>query len=157
MRTLYTQAFKRLVKSIVVCGVLWQPAKADLRAISTTNDIEGSTIEFRSPEGYSCRFQDNEKPSLSIGAGIAEGAVIPGSSNNYSHYPGRTADPQPVVGVVLRVPLGGAPHNCDKVIKLETATMRVRKAQELYELGLISLDQLQAVSDSAYRIINDDT
>lgn len=156
MRSLYTKAIGSLAGIVAVGGVLCQPARADLRAVTNTNDIEGSIIELRSPDGYTCRFTDAERPSLTVGAGIAASPVIPGVGNSEFYSEGRIGDPQPVAAVILRIPLGAPPNNCDQVVKVETATMKVRRAQELYELGLIELEQLELVADKAYAVISAD-
>lgn len=155
MRSLHSKALRAL-SVIAFSGVLLQPAKADLRAISNTNDIEGSRIELTTPDGYVCRFTDAERPSLSVGVGVAASPVIQGTAGNGYFSEGRIGDPQPVGGIVLRIPLGGAPNNCDQVVKVETATMKVRRAQELYELGLIELEQLELIAAKAYKVISAD-
>ena len=156
MRALYAKAIGSFVGSVVVGGILCQPARADLRALTNTNDIEGSVIELRSPDGYTCRFTNAERPSLTVGAGVAASPVIPGVGNSEFYSEGRIGDPQPVAAVILRIPLGSPPNNCDQVVKVETATMKVRRAQELYELGLIELEQLELVAAKAYEVISAD-
>ena len=156
MRALYTKVIGSLAGSVAVGGILCQPAAADLRAVTNTDDIEGSVIELRSPDGYTCRFTDAERPSLTVGAGLAASPVIPGVGNSEFYSEGRIGEPQPVAAVILRIPLGVPPNNCAQVVKIETATMRVRRAQELYELGLIELEQLELVAAKAYEVISAD-
>lgn len=156
MRSLYTKVIGSIAGTVAVGGILCQSARADLRAVTNTNDIEGSVIELRSPDGYTCRFTDAERPSLTVGAGLAASPVIPGVGNSEFYSEGRIGDPQPVAAVVLRIPLGAPPNNCDQVVKVETATMKVRRAQELYELGLIELEQLELVAAKAYEVISAD-
>ena len=156
MRPLYTKIIGSFAGIAALSGVLCQSAEADLRAVTQTDDIEGSRLELSSPEGYSCRFTNSERPSLTVGAGIAPSPVIQGIGNENYFQEGRVGEPQPVVGVVLRVPLGATPQNCDAIIKIETATMKVRRAQELYELGLIELEDLKLIADKAYAVISAD-
>ena len=156
MRPLHTTCIKGAGIAAALCGVLCQPAKADLRAITQSDDIEGSRIELRSPDGYTCRFTDTERPSLTVGAGVAPSPVIPGYGIDGDYTPGRLGGPQPVVGVVLRVPLGSSPDNCKQIIAVETAAMKVRRAQELYDLGLITLEQFKEVGDKAFAVISGD-
>ena len=153
MRSLYTKAIGSLAGSVVVGGVLCQPAKADLRAISGANDIEGSRIELSSPDGYTCRFTDAERPSLSVGVGVAASPVIQGTAGNGYFSEGRLGEPQPIGGIVLRIPLGGAPNNCGSVMKVETAMLKVRRTQELYDLGLVTIEELQKISADAFAAI----
>lgn len=156
MRSLHATKAGKAICLAVVGGILFQPAKADLRAVTQTDDLEGSRLELASPDGYSCRFTNAERPSLTVGAGIATSPVIQGVGNSKHFSEGRVADPQPVVGVVLRIPLGAKPENCDAIVKIETATMKARRAQELYELGLIELEQLKAIAERAYDVIATD-
>ncbi len=156
MRSLHATKAGATVLCAIVGGILCQPAKADLRAVTQTDDLEGSRLELASPDGYSCRFTNAERPSLTVGAGVAPSPVIQGVGNSEYFSEGRVGEPQPVVGVVLRIPLGAKPENCDAIVKIETATMKVRRAQELYELGLIELEQLELVAAKAYKVISAD-
>lgn len=153
MRSIHAGQALRALAVIAFSGVLLQPARADLRAISNTNDIEGSRIELTTPDGYICRFTDAERPSLSVGVGVAASPVIQGTAGNGYFSEGRIGDPQPVGGIVLRIPLGGAPNNCGSVMKVETAMLKVRRTQELYDLGLVTIEELQKVSADAFAAI----
>ncbi len=156
MRSPHTNAIRCLLGALALGGVLSGSARADLRSVLNGQDIDGSRLEVRSPDGYICRFDDSERPSLSIGAGLAASPVIPGYGNADNFSEGRIGDPQPVAGIALRIPLGAAPSNCNKIIAVETATMKVRRAQELYDLGLITIEQFEDIGEKAYAVINSD-
>ena len=153
MRSLHALTIRAAGVVAAISGVLCGPAGADLRAITDSDDIAGSKLELRSPDGTSCHFTDQERPSLTVGAGVAAAPVIPGYGVNDSYTAGRVGEAQPIAGVILRVPLGAAPSNCRQILAIETATMKLRRAQELYDLGLITLAQFQDVADKAYGVI----
>jgi hypothetical protein len=138
---------------------LRQPAQAQQIGIPFPfdgNDVDGSRLEFSTPEGMSCRFTDQERPSLSIGAGIAQPLVLNGINGFSSEVfsPTKTTGATPMAGVVLRLPLGGTgQENCDQMMRREEAMMRVRNAQELFDLGLIEQDQLELVGAKAFKIL----
>ena len=150
----------RFWKLFLLSGSLWssvlfQPALAqDLVFLDQTRYPEGSTMYFTTPDGVSCNFSDRDKPSLTVGAGVNSGDVLPGSSSTDGFYPTRNGSPQPVVGIVLRLPLGSSARGCDQIVLMEEATMRVRKAQELFELGLISEDEFEAIGRMAYEVLS---
>jgi hypothetical protein len=106
----------------------------------------------------SCRFTDQERPSLSVGAGIAQPLVLNGINGVAEGVfsPTRITGATPMAGVVLRLPLGGTgQENCDKIMRREEAMMRVRNAQELFDLGLIEEEQLKKVGANAFRTLMD--
>jgi len=156
----------RPTRAAALCCIVWfavlrQPAQAQQIGIPFPfdgDDVDGSRLEFSTPEGMSCRFTDQERPSLSVGAGLAQPLVLNGINGFTEEVfaPAKTTGATPMAGVVLRLPLGGTGQkNCDQIMRREEAMMRVRNAQELFDLGLIDEDQLKKVGANAYRTLMD--
>ena len=154
----------RPARAAALCCIVWfavlrQPAQAQQIGIPFPfdgDDVDGSRLEFSTPEGMSCRFTDQERPSLSVGAGLAQPLVLNGINgfNSEVFSPTKTTGATPMAGVVLRLPLGGTGQkNCDQIMRREEAMMRVRNAQELFDLGLIEEDELKKVGANAYRTL----
>ena len=61
--------------------------------------------------------------------------------------------PEPLAGVSITIPFGSKQRNCDKIVEMEEATSRIRKAQELYDLGVINEDEFRAVGRKAYEVL----
>ena len=148
--------------SCCVAQDLCQRVRAQRVGIDFINNgrtYEGSRMEFRSPEGYSCRFENSDRPSINFGVGVADPQIIPSSYGYDTTYPARVNDPQPVGGVVVRVPFGAKPRNCDEILKLEADKLSLQGAQELFENGLIEEEQLKKVANKVYanilRSVND--
>ena len=118
--------------------------------INNGRTFEGSRMEFRSPEGHSCRYDNSDRPSISMGFGVADPQIIPSSYSYDQVYPAKVHDVQPVGGIVVRVPFGKDPDNCDEILRLEANKMSLTNAQELFENGLIEEDQLKRVADKVY-------
>ena len=130
-------------------------AKAtDLSILSNTNDFIGPTTEFSNPDGVSCRINQGEKASLMVGGGFGGGRLIPGIASNDFYNPARLSDPQPVAGIVLRLPLGGKVKGCDEFIAIESAMSRFNKAQELFDAGVITQEQLELIASRAYQVLS---
>ncbi len=118
--------------------------------INNGRTFEGSRMEFRSPEGHSCRFENSDRPSISLGVGVADPQIIPSSYSYDQVYPAKVHDIQPVGGVVVRIPFGKDPDNCDEILRLEANKMSLTSAQEMFENGLIEEEQLNKVADKVY-------
>jgi hypothetical protein len=147
---------------VLLCCLLPVEAKAsDLNIFSNTNDFEGSTVEFSNPDGVSCRMREGESPSITAGVGVSRGPVIPGAfaggrDDVFFYDPAEIAPVQPVAGVILRIPFGGrSSRGCDDFIAIESAMARQTKAQELFDLGVISQEQLEEISEKAFAVLND--
>ena len=106
------------------------------------------------PDGTTCRFVETERPSLTLGLGVVDPPVLPGIYGYETAFPAEIADPQPVGGIVLRIPLGRSQQNCDALLKTEAAMNRLRKTQEMFENGLITEDQLKVVAGQTYAILS---
>lgn len=147
---------KRLSEIAVALALIGSPAAAnDLAIMGSTNDFEGSTTEFSSPDGISCRYRASERPSLTIGAGVSRGVLIPGLVTNNLYVPPEISDPEPVVGIMFRMPLGAKGKDCDKFIAIEEAMMRYNKAYELFDMGIIEQEQLEEIARKTFAVLND--
>ena len=146
------------ISSTVLIGILCEfaPAKAQqsLEFLTPNRDPEGAVTEFSTPAGHSCRYQAADKPTLTLGAGVAP-VLRPGLSSLYG-YSQPDVGTEPVVGIALRIPFGSDPANCDEIIRVETSSIKLQKAMEMFELGLINEDQLNAISAQAYAALLND-
>ena len=142
-------------QAVVLCCLSASVAKAtDLSILSNTNDFIGPTTEFSNPDGVSCRINQGEKASLMVGAGFGGGRLIPGIASNNFYNPATLSDPQPVAGIVFRLPLGGKVKGCDEFIAIESAMSRYNKAQELFDVGAITQEQLELIASRAYQALS---
>ena len=112
---------------------------------------EPARIEYTAPSGVSCRFNAGPRPTIAAGAGVIGGIVLPGVYGSGNSYASSVADPQPIVGLALRVPLGRSiGTNCDRIIEADRRAANLTTAETLYEKGLIDKAQLQAIADQLY-------
>ena len=118
--------------------------------INNGRNYQGSQMEFRSPEGYTCNFENSDRPSMSIGVGMADPQIIPPSYSYDQVYPAYAKNREPVGGIVVRVPFGSKPKNCDEILSLEADKLGLESAQRLFENGLIEEEQLKKVADKVY-------
>ena len=57
-------------------------------------------------------------------------------------------------GIALRIPIGGrGQENCDQFLRIEASQLKLRKAQEMFETGLINEEQLKRIAADAYKVI----
>ena len=145
------------ISSTVLIGILCEftPARAQptLEFLTPNRDPEGAVTEFSTPLGYSCRYQSPDKPTLTFGAGVTP-VLRPGLSSVYG-FTQPDVGTEPVVGVSVRIPFGSNPENCDEIIKIETSNMKLQKAMEMFEIGLITKEQLDVISAQAYAVLLD--
>lgn len=118
--------------------------------INNGRNYQGSQMQFRSPEGYTCNFENSDRPSINFGVGIADPQIIPSSYSYDRVYPAYAREREPVGGVVVRVPFGSQPKNCDEILSLEADKLGLESAQRLFENGLIEEEQLKKVADKVY-------
>lgn len=133
----------RIVNSIVVLlGILQQPAwsQETLRFLTPQRIPSGGKVEIATPDGLDCRSIQSDRPSFNIGGGMRPDPLI-------------GEQPEPLAGVSITIPFGGKQRNCDKIVEMEEATSRIRKAQELYDLGVINEDEFRAVGRKAYEVL----
>ena len=114
---------------------------------------EGGKLELRSPDGVDCVAHAPERSHISLGIGVAEPQILNGISAGDFLFEPRTAKPWPVAGVAVTIPFGGPSSNCEALLRKEDAMSSVRKAQELFELGLINQDQMEAIAAQAYEAL----
>ena len=137
---------------------LCQPAAAQIGTgldfLNGRFEFEGERLELTTPDGVSCRFTEADKPSFSVGAGIARPQIIPGI---YGEDPisARLGGSDPVAGIALRVPFGGSARgNCDRILAIETAKQRYQTAKAMFEDGLITEEQLREIAAQTFNVIN---
>lgn len=134
-----TTASKIIYACLLLAGILFPPARSQavLEFLTPQQLPEGGRVEIRTPDGLDCTSQQSDRPSVNAGAGFRPDPLI-------------GLEPEPMAGISITIPFGGEQRNCDKLIEMEEASVRIRKAQELYELGLISEDELKDVGRKAY-------
>ena len=89
-----------------------------------------------------------------VGAGFGGGQLIPGIASKDFYNPATLSDPQPVAGIVFRLPLGGKVKGCDEFIAIASAMTRYNKAQELFDVGVITQEQLEVIASRAYQVLS---
>ena len=107
-----------------------------------------------------------ERPSIVFGAGVEEPPIIAGQSiggitggngellTETVVIPSRIADPQPVAGIAIRIPFGGGSQkNCDQLIRLSERQIAWEQAQQLFELGVISEDEMKEIGRRFYEVM----
>ena len=118
--------------------------------INNGRNPQGSEMRFRSPEGYTCSFENSDRPLLSVGVGMADPQIIPSSYSYDRVYPAYAREREPVGAIVLRVPFGRKQKNCDEILSLEADKLGLESAQRLFENGLIEEEELKTVADKVY-------
>jgi hypothetical protein len=84
-------------------------------------------------------------------AGVAEPLAVQGGFGTS----GYVSSAQPVAGLGFRIPLGPGQKNCDALMAVDLAQYKLRKAQEMFELGAIDKAQLDAITKKAYQALLD--
>ena len=138
--------------------VLCQPATAQygtgLDFLNGRLEFEGEKLELNTPDGISCRFTEADKPSFSIGAGLARPQIIPGVYGAGESVGARLGGSDPVAGVAVRFPFGGSQKgNCDRLLAIETAKSEYQTAKLMFEDGLIDEKQLREIALRTFRVI----
>jgi len=147
------------VSSAYIGSVLCEPALAQsgqgLNWMGTFEHPRGSRSEYSTPSGFSCRFEQGERPSLSIGAGVAEPPVLNGYGNQFYFSEPRVEQPAPIGGVFVTVPLGvDRGTDCKELMEVENIMLKLQHAKTMMMDGLITEEQLKAVVDKAYSFLN---
>ena len=141
-------------------GILSSSAQAQTFEFFSLRGSEGQKIEYTNPAGYSCRQQLEESPALIIGAGLPQAQqVIPGiTAGNDGQtivIPSKPLQPTPTFGAAVRIPFRFKPSaRCDRLIEIDEAFIKLEKAKELFDNGLISKPQLEAIAAKAYAVLN---
>ena len=100
---------------------------------SPHNNQSGESVDIRTPAGHSCRYSSPRGPEVTIGGGYTV---------------------EPVVGIAVRIPLGSTTNNCNVIMQLEEAQIRLQNAIGLFEMGLITKEQLEVIAQQTYDTIN---
>jgi len=124
--------------------------------MGTIEPPRGSRSEFATPAGFTCRYEQGDRPSLTFGVGVTEPPVINGINGFERVIEPRVAKPSPVAGVFLTVPLGvDKGTNCKQLEALEMSTLKLQYAKQMMLDGLITEDQLQAIVEQSYKLLKD--
>jgi hypothetical protein len=116
-------------------------------------------IEISTPEGGVCRKTASTGPDLVVGGSYGRGAVLSGDNiiNEFGTYQegASMSDGVPTFGVALRIPLSQENiGSCNEMIEVLDVRTRIQVAEEMFEKGLITQEQLEEVASRAYQIIN---
>ena len=124
---------------------MYEPAQGQQVGIFQNSDLDGSRLEYTSPDGISCKFTESERPFIGLTAGVTQPLIIPG----YGDVGGGVTSAVPVVGFTFRVPLGKGQQNCDALRAIDLQQHRLKKAIEMFEAGLLTKEQLDQVGRNA--------
>ena len=101
---------------------------------NSSNGNSGGTVNITTPSGYTCRHTAPRPVEILAGGSYTES--------------------QPLAGIGIRIPLGNNFGDCNEFIEIESARLRLQAAIELFEVGLISQEELEAVAANTYEEIN---
>lgn len=144
--------------ALLGAGLLQHSAAAQTRSLEFLHPrqrIDGSRLEFESPTGTRCRFTNAERPTLGIGVGVTEPPIYRGISNGDELIASRSGPASPIGGIVLRIPLGAEQENCNETMKVENQKLKLMTAQEMFTMGLITKEELEAVAAETYSLITE--
>lgn len=148
---------KRLLLLLLLCA----PAHAGELLFLNPNrgQQQPARIEISTPEGGVCRKTARNGPDLVVGGSYGRGAVLTGDNivNEFGSYTeGATmSGGVPTFGIALRIPLGQEDiGSCNEMIEVLDVRTRVEAAEEMFDKGLITQEQLEKVASRAYQIIN---
>ena len=143
----------------LVYSILCQPALGQQNSLNWMGTFEhprGSRIEFSTPGGHSCRYEQGSRPSLNIGAGVSEGQILDGYGNTEIIFGPKVSKPSPVAGITLHIPLGvDKAGSCKEIMKSEEAMLKLQYAKQMMMDGLISEEELQKVVRQTYSTISE--
>ena len=134
LRKTYTSCIKGILSSAAFLSVLCEPTYSQgLTFLDPPyNTQSGESIDIRTPSGHSCRYGSPRGTEITIGGGYQN---------------------EPIAGVAIRIPLSSTTNNCNVIIKLEEAQIKLQHAMNLFELGLISKEQLELIAQQTYETI----
>ena len=143
----------------LVYSILCQPAFGQQRGLNWMGTFEhprGSRIEFSTPGGHSCRYEQGSRPSLNLGVGVSEGQMLDGYGNTEIVFGPRVSTPSPVAGITLHIPLGvDKAGSCKEIMKAEEAMLKLQYAKQMMMDGLISEEELEKVVQQTYSSISE--
>jgi hypothetical protein len=148
------------MRRLLLLFLLCSPATAgELLFLNPNNaNTQRARIEISTPEGGVCRKTAGRSTELIVGGSYGRGEVIAGGNrienetiiNNGSELTGGV----PTVGVALRIPLGQEDvGDCLGMIEVLDVQTRVQVAEDMFEKGLITQEQLETVASRAYAIL----
>ena len=132
----YTNCLRKLFSVTTVLSVLCQPSYAEqLNFLNTPYTSQsGESVDIRTPTGHSCRYTSPRGPEVTVGGGHTT---------------------EPFVGIAVRIPIGTTANNCNSILELEDSQIRLQNAMGLFEMGLITKEQLELVAQQTYNTIID--
>ena len=128
---------------------MYEPAQGQQVGIFQNSDYEGSRLEYTNPDGVSCKFTESERASIGASIGVTQPLIVPG----YGERGGSVTSGVPVVGLTFRVPLGKGQQNCDAMREVDLRIYKLKQAKLLFEDGLITKEQLEAIGRNAYKAL----
>lgn len=144
---------------LLAAALITAPAQAQTFEFFSLRGSEGHKIEYTNPAGYNCRQQLEESPALVIGAGMPQAQqIIPGltagDDGQTIVIPSKPLQPTPTFGAAIRIPFRlKPPARCDRLIEIDEAFIKLEKAKDLFNDGLITKPQLDAIAERAYAIL----
>ena len=137
----YTSCLKGFLSATAVLSVMCQPSYAERLTFleSPYNNQSGESVDIRTPTGHSCRYSSPRGPEVTIGGG----------------YTVEDDTVEPVAGIAVRIPLGSTTNNCNVIMQLEEAQIKLQNAMGLFEMGLITKEQLELVAQQTFNTIKD--
>ena len=150
------------MKQLLLLLLLCSPAHAGELLFLNPNrgQQQPAKIEISTPEGGVCRKTAKTGPDLVFGGSYGRGAVLTGDNyvNEFGTYQegAEMSNGVPTFGVALRIPLGQENiGSCEAMIEVLDVRTRVEVAEEMFEKGMITQEQLEEVASRAYQIINE--
>lgn len=134
---------------IAIPQILHEPAQGQQVGIFQNGDYEGSRLEYTNSDGVSCKFTESERASIGASIGVTQPLIVPG----YGQQGGSVTSSVPVAGLTFRVPLGKGQQNCDAMREIDLRIYKLKQARLLFEDGLISKEQLEAIGRKAYKAL----
>ena len=149
------------MKKFLLLLLLCAPAHAGELLFLNPNrgQQQPAKIEISTPEGGVCRKTARNGPDLVLGGSYGRGAVLSGDNivDEFGSYQegASMSGGVPTFGVAIRIPLGQEDiGSCNDMIEVLDVRTRVEVAEQMFEKGLITQEQLEEVASRAYQIIN---
>lgn len=137
----------------------------DLGYLKPGSQITGK-LEYSTPSGFRCSFESSPRANIVFGVGVSKPQVLSGQSiggitsisgdllSETIVIPSTVSEAEPVGGVLFQIPLGGRPKkNCDYALELYEYQVKYENAQMMFELGIISEDELRVVGRNYYHLM----
>ena len=109
-----------------------QPSRAQI--LQQPNALGGGRLSIDTATGARCDSSGADRPSISIAAG-------------------QQFD-EPALAAIITVPFGGPSlGDCSKLLKHEEARSRLELAAQLFEAGVLSVEEFKAIADDIASLI----